>query len=218
MAPCLNTLGTSVRWVVLRKGARIFGLLGKATRFGLASFARQDIAHSWALTSEMGCLRLERLSGDEEVLGDELVLPTAFAYDYGLNGPNNSPEATRAVFGLLPSELELLVIRLRRGSFPVLGFSHLDQRCSVSSCIITGCWPHLVVSNLALYGNVVSLECFTRILVSSLPHGQLGVRHPDLQPVIKHMVAMRVAPIRGVPYCKEMLEMAPSAAPAPLQG
>src|SRR5215204_5398371 len=109
MALCLNTLGSSVQRGVLRKGNRIFGLLGKATPAGLCCFNRNDVGRAWALTSEGGRLRLERLSGEEEVTGDQLVLPTPFSYEYGITGMNQSVQLTRAVFGLLPSELEQLV-------------------------------------------------------------------------------------------------------------
>ena len=61
---------------------------------------------SWALTAEFGCLRLERLSGDEEVTGQQLFLPLPADYDYGIVGTDKSPETTRAIFGLLPSELD----------------------------------------------------------------------------------------------------------------
>jgi hypothetical protein len=80
----------------------------------LAAFSRQDVSRSWALTAEFGCLRLERLSGDEEVTGQQLFLPLPADYDYGITGHDKSPETTRAVFGLLPSELEQLVNALRR--------------------------------------------------------------------------------------------------------
>ena len=205
-------LNAPVQWCLLRKGPRVFALLGKATPFGLAPFGRKDLPASWAVTAEFGCLRLERLSGEEEVTGDALFLPTPLSYEYGITGANESPELTRAVFGLLPSELDQLVTVLRRGSFPMLGFSLADLKCSISSCVIPGYWPHLVTSNLALYGNVVSLESFIRILVSSLPHGHLGVRYPALQPVFKQMMRLMVFQRRGVPYSKEMLEMSPALA------
>ena len=69
---------------LLRKRTRVFALLGKATSGGLELFGREDIARSWAVTSEYGCLRLERLSGDEEVTGLELFLPSPFSYNYGI--------------------------------------------------------------------------------------------------------------------------------------
>jgi hypothetical protein len=209
MALCLAQLNTPVQWCVLRKGPRTFALLGKAAPGGLASFSRNDLPGSWALTAEFGCLRLERLCGDEEVTWDQLFLPTSCSYDYGISGVNQSLEMARAVYGLLAPELEQLVDVLRRGSFPVLGFSATDLKCSFTSCVIPAYWPHVVISNLALYGNVVSVEAFVRILVSSLPQGQLGVRYPDLQPVFKQMMKLMVVRRRGMPYSKEVLDMAP---------
>jgi hypothetical protein len=198
---------------VLRHGSRVFGLLGKATPFGLSSFTRHDVARAWALTAEYGCLRLERLTGEEEVTADQLILPTPFCYEYGIDGVGSSPEITRAIFGLLPGELEQLVSVLRRGSFPVLGFSQVDLRCSISGCSIPGYWPHVVVSNLALYGNVVSLETFVRIIVSSLPQAQLGIRFPALKQVIQQMMKLMATQRRGILYSREMLELMP---PTPL--
>ena len=209
----LRTLNTSAQWSVLKNGSRVFGLLGKATPFGLSSFTRHDIGRAWALTAEFGCLRLERLTGEEEVTTSQLVLPTPFSYEYGIDGVSNPAEITRTIFGLLPNELEQLVSVLRRGSFPVLGFSQVDLRCSISSCTIPGYWPHLVVSNMALYGNVVSLESFVRIVVSSLPQGQLATRFPNLQEVVQQMMKMMATQRRGVLYSREMLELAP---PTPL--
>jgi hypothetical protein len=213
MAQCLNTLKAPVRWSLLRKGPRVFALLGKPTPLGLAAFGRNDVSRSWALTAEFGALRLERLSGDEQVSGDHCYLPTAASYEYGVTGASDSPEATRAVFGLLPCELEQLVTVLRRGSFPVLGYSDTDLKCSLSSCVIPAYWPHVVVSNLAVYGNVVSLEIFVRILLSSVPQGQLGVRFPSLQPVIRQMLKLLIVQRRGIPYSREMLEIIPTTDP-----
>lgn len=212
MALSLNALSRPVQWCLLRKGSRVFGLLGKATSTGLTVFGREDVACGWALTAEFGALRLERLSGDEEVIDSQLFLPTPFSYDYGITGEYGYPEVERSVFGLLSSELEQLVSVLRHGSFPVLGFSHTDLKCSISSSTIPGYWPHVVISNLALYGNVVSLESFVRIVVSSLPQGQLCARYPMLQPVFKQMMRLMVLPRRGIPYTKEMLELAPAPA------
>jgi hypothetical protein len=209
MAMCLNRVTTPVEGRLLRKGSRVFGLLGKATPFGLDSFRRDDVSRHWALTAEFGFLRLERLAGDEEVTGHRLFLPTSLMYDYGLTGAGPSPEMARAVFGLLPAELEQLVTVMRQGSFPILGFSYTDLKCSLSACTIPGCWPHVVTSNLALYGNVLSLESFVRIVVSSLAPGQLGLRFPTLQPVFKHLTQLIATRRRGVPYAKEMLELAP---------
>ena len=209
MAHTLNMLSTPVEMALMRKGSRVFALLGKATPGGLETFGREDIARSWAVTSEYGCLRLERLSGDEEVTGLDLFLPSPFSYNYGIAGTGDAPELTRAVFGLLPSELEQLVNTLRQGSFPVLGYSLGNTKCNLSSCIIPGSWPHVVISNLALYGNVVSVETFVRILVSSLPQGQLATRFPALQTVTKQMMKLSIARPRGIPYNDEILGLAP---------
>jgi hypothetical protein len=213
MPQSLKMLNTSAQWSVLKNGSRVFGLLGKATPFGLSSFTRQDIARAWALTAEFGCLRLERLTGEEEVTTDQLVLPTPFSYEYGIDGVNDCSETTRAVFGLLPGELEQLVSVMRQGSFPVLGFSQVDLRCSISGCTIPGYWPHVIVSNMALYGNVASLETFVRIIVASLPQGRLALRFPALQPVIKQLMKIMATQRRGILYSREMLELMP---PSPL--
>ena len=213
MALCLSNLSTPMPGCLLRKGPRVFALLGKATSLGLAAFGREDVSRSWALTAEFGCLRLERLSGDEEVTGQQLYLPLPADYDYGITGPDKSPETTRAVFGLLPSELEQLVSVLRRDNFPVLGISQRDLRCSLTSCIIPGYWPHVVTSNMALHGTGVSLEAFVRLLVASLPQGRLGARVPGLQPVFEQMMRLVVKRRRGLPYTRETLELAPSPVP-----
>ena len=215
MPQSLKMLNTSAQWSVLRHGSRVFGLLGKATPFGLSSFTRNDISRAWALTAEFGCLRLERLSGEEEVTADQLVLPTPFSYEYGIDGGDGSADVTRAIFGLLPGELEQLVSILRQGSFPVLGFSQVDLRCSISGCTIPGYWPHIVLSNMALYGNIASLETFVRVVVASLPQGQLSVRFPNLQGVIKQLMKMMTTQRRGILYSREMLELMP---PTPLEG
>jgi hypothetical protein len=212
MGQSLNSISTSVQWGLLRKGGRVFGLLGKMTLGGIAPFHRYDVASSWALTSELGSLRLERLSGDEEVLGDHFYLPTPFSYEYGITGTSDSPEMVRAVFGLLPSELEQLVALLRRGSFPVLGYADTDLKCGISSTVIPAYWPHVVVSNMAVYGNTVSVEAFVRVLVSSLPQTHLGLRFPTLQPVIKQMLRLLLLKRRGIPYTKEMVELSPAGA------
>jgi hypothetical protein len=214
MTRCLNTISTSVKWALLRNGPRTFALLGKATPAGLIAFGRSDVAGGWALTAEYGCLRLERLSGYEEVTGDHFYLPTAFSYEYGILGANDSPEATRAVFGLLPSELEQLITVLRRGSFPVLGYSHTDLKCSISSGIIPAHWPHIVVSNLAMCGNVVSVETFMRIVVSSLPQNHLSIRFPSLQQAVKQMLKLTIVQRRGIPYLKETVDLVAPATPA----
>jgi hypothetical protein len=201
----LNRVTTPIQKCLLRKGTRVFGLLGKATPYGLGSFRRSDLHSEWAVTAEFGCLRLERLCGDEEVTGDYLVLPTAASYDYGVTGPNQSPETVRAVFGLLTGELEQLVTGLRQGGAPVLGFSRRDLRCSISCCVIPGLWPHIVISNRAIYGNVVSLETFTRSVVASLPEGRLGVRFPQLQPIFKQLMKLRIVQRRGILYIDELV-------------
>lgn len=195
---------------LLRKGTRVFGLLGKATSYGITGFGRSDVFRGWALTAEFGCLRLERLCGDEEVTGDKLLLPTPYSYDYGIVGGNASPDLNRAVFGLLSSELEQLVGALRLGGFPVLGFSRRDLHCTLSGGIIPGHWPHVVVSNRAIYGNVVSLESFMRLTVSSLPQGRLGLRFPALQPIFKQMMKLMIVQRRGIPFSDEVVDLAPS--------
>ena len=210
MSQTLNTLTSTVDWCLMRKGLRVFALLGKATPTGIAPFGREDVGRSWAVTAEYGCLRLERLTGDEETTGLGLFLPTPLTYNYGISGVNNSPELVRAIFGLLPSELEELVTILRRGSFPILGYSLGETKCSISSSTIPGCWPHVVISNLALYGNVVSVESFVRILVASLPQGHLTARFPALQAVIKQMMKLSIARPRGIPYNPEILSLAPA--------
>ena len=203
-------LTTPVEMALMRKGARVFALLGKATPSGLETFGREDIARSWAVTAEYGCLRMERLSGDEELTGLDLFLPTPLSYNYGIIGSGDAPELTRAVFGLLPSELEELVNILRRGSFPVLGYSPGCTKCSISASVIPGSWPHVVISNLALYGNVVAVETFVRILVSSLPQGHLATRFPALQAVTRQMMKLSIARPRGIPYNTEILNLAPA--------
>jgi hypothetical protein len=212
MALSLNKLSSPIPGCLLRKGPRVFALLGKATPVGLAAFSRDDLSRSWAVTAEFGCLRLERLCGDEELTGEQVFLPLPSDYNYGVTGAGQSPEVTRAVFGLLASELEQLVTVLRRGSFPVLGFSQRDQRCSLTCCTIPGYWPHVVTSNMALHGNVVSLETFVRVMVASLPQARLSARFPDLQPVFQQMMKMVVRPRRGILFNQEMVELAPAAA------
>jgi hypothetical protein len=212
MAFSLRKLSSPIPGCLLRKGPRVFALLGKATPLGLAAFGREDLSRSWALTAEFGYLRLECLSGDEELTGEQVFLPLPSDYNYGVTGANKSPELIRAVFGLLPSELEQLVTVLRRGSFPVLGFSQRDQRCSLTCCIIPGYWPHVVTSHMALHGNVVSLEAFVRLMVASLPQARLSARFPDLQPVFQQMMRLVVRPRHGIPYSQEMIELAPGPA------
>jgi len=67
----------------------------------------------------------------------------------------------------------------------------------------------VVISNMALHGNVVSLEAFLRLMVSSLPQARLSVRFPDLQPVFERMMRIVVKRRRGMPYSREMLDLAP---------
>jgi hypothetical protein len=212
MALCLSKLTTPMPGCLLRKGQRVFALLGKATPLGLAAFGREDVSRSWALTAEFGCLRLERLSGDEELTGEQVFLPLPADYDYGITGPGKSPEIIRAIFGLQASELEQLVSVLRRGGFPVLGFSQRDLRCSLTCSIIPGYWPHVVISHMALHGNVVSLEAFLRVMVASLPQARLNARFPELQPVFKQMMRLVVKPRGGIPVTREMLDLAPAPA------
>ena len=209
MALCLNKLTTPMPGCLLRRGQRVFALLGKATPLGLAAFSREDVSCGWALTAEFGCLRLERLSGDEEVTGERVYLPLPADYNYGVAGPEASPEITRAVFGLLTSELEQLVSGLRRNGFPVLGFSQRDLRCCLTCNIIPGYWPHVVVSNMSLHGNVVSLEAFVRVIVASLPEARLVSRFPELQPIFQQMMRLVVRPRVGIPFTREMLELTP---------
>jgi hypothetical protein len=210
MAQLVNMLTSPVEWVLARKDQRVFAILGKATPTGLAPFGREDASRSWAVTAEYGSLRLERLSGDEEVTGLELFLPTALNYDYGIAGVTASPELIRAVFGLLPTELEELVTTLRRGSFPVLGYSATALKCGITGCVIPSYWPHIVVSNLALYGNVVSVEAFVRILVSSLPQGHLASRFPALQTVLRQVMKVSIARPQGIPYSNDILRLVPA--------
>jgi hypothetical protein len=177
---------------------------------GLAPFNRHDVGINWALTAEFGCLRLERLSGDEEVTGSRIFLPTASCYDYGVGGPEATLEVAKAVFGLLSFELEQLINVVRKGNVPMLAFSHTDMHCSVSTCVIPGYWPHIVISNLVSCGNLVSLETFMRIMVSSLPHGRLAVRYPGLQPLLTRMGLLVTLQRRGIPYSTEMVDFAPA--------
>ena len=206
----LNLTRRPVQRCLLRKGPRLFGLLGKPAPTGLVPFGPADVGHSWALTAEWGCLRLERLEGDEEVTGHQLFLPTAEFYDYGVLGCNRSPEIARAVFGLLSWELDKVVSALRRGGFPVLGFSRSDVACGITGTILPAYWPHVVTSNQATYGNLASLEAFARVVVSSLPQGRLALRFPDLEPVFRQMLRLSLRPRSGVPFTREMLEVAPA--------
>jgi hypothetical protein len=208
----LNKLSMPIQRCVLKKGARVFALLGKATPFGLAPFNRHDVGLNWGLTAEFGCLRLERLSGDEEVTGTRVFLPTASCFDYGVSGPGATLEVAKTIFGLLSFELEQLITVVRNGNVPMLGFSHTDLRCCISTCVIPGYWPHVVLSNLASCGNIVSLETFMRVMVSSLPQGRLAVRYPDLHPLLNRMQLLVTLQRPGIPYSSEMLDFA--AAPS----
>jgi hypothetical protein len=208
----LNMLSAPLACCLMRKGPRVFGLLGKATPAGIAAFGADDVSRSWAVTAEHGCIRLERMTGDEEITGLELLLPTAMSYDYGIAGATNSPALTRAVFGLLPVELEQAISVLRRGNFPVLSFSRASTKCSLGSGIIPGCWPHVVISDQALYGNILSVESFVRLLVASLPHGRLATRFPALQPLLKQMMTLMIIQRAGLPYTSEVLNLAPAEA------
>src|ERR1051325_4150089 len=123
MAQRLNLLEKSVEWRLLQKGQRLFALLGKATPTGMAPFGPEDVRTSWAVTAEFGCIRLERLTGDEEITGLTLALPTSLSYGYGVVADGGAEELSRLVFGLLPQEMEELVNTMRRGSFPQLGYS-----------------------------------------------------------------------------------------------
>jgi hypothetical protein len=210
----LNMLGAPLARCLLRKGPRVFGLLGKATPAGLAAFGADDVSRSWAVTAEHGCLRLERMTGDEEITGLELQLPSALSCDYGIAGASHSPALTRAVFGLLPAELDQTVTILRRGDFPVLGFSRVNSKCCLSSAIIPGCWPHVAISDQALYGNVVSVESFVRLIVASLPQGHLATRFPALQPMLRQMMTLMIVQRRGLPYTVETLNLTPAEASA----
>jgi hypothetical protein len=206
----LNMQTSPMRWRLLRKGPRIFGLLGKASRYGVGSFNRDDLGRNWGVTAEYGSIRLERLSGEEEVLKDEIILPSPFSYEYGIVGEHACPEVIRSVFGVLPNELEQLITILRRGSFPVFGFSHGEQRCSLSGTVIPGYWPHVVMSNTSAFGNLLSLETFFRVVVSSLPQGQLSQRYPMLEPIFKQLMRLAVFQRSGLPYTRELVETLPA--------
>jgi hypothetical protein len=56
------------------------------------------------------------------------------------------------------------------------------------------------------------LEAFVRVLVASLPQARLSVRFPELHPVFKQMMRLVVMPHRGIPFTREMLELAPGLA------
>jgi hypothetical protein len=47
--------------------------------------------------------------------------------------------------------------------------------------------------------------------VSSIPEGHLGARFPHLQPVFRQMLPLTLPLRRGLPYLKQMLELAPGA-------
>jgi hypothetical protein len=210
MALRLDTIGSPQELCVLKKGARVFALLGKATPFGVTAFRREDIGYSWAVTAEFGCIRLERLTGEEEITGLRLALPTSVSYDYGVLAMGGSEDLSRIIFGLLPAEMEELVNAMRRGSFPQLGYSYTDMQCSINSTVIPSRWPHFVVSNAPQYGNVVSLEAFVRVLVSSLPHGRLDARLPNLQSVALQILKLMGSERPGVPFYSDLLTLAPA--------
>ena len=107
-----------------------------------------------------------------------MFLPLPSDYNYGITGPDKSPETTRAVFGLLPSELEQLVSVLAARQFPGPGFLSAGPAMQPDVLHHPGYWPHVVISNMALHGNVVSLEAFVRVMVASLPQARLSVRFP----------------------------------------
>jgi hypothetical protein len=46
------------------------------------------------------------------------------------------------------------------------------------------------------------------VLVASLPQARLSARFPELQPVFEQMMRLVVRPRRGIPYSREMLELA----------
>ncbi len=193
----------------MRNGSRVFALVGKPTAEGLIPFESRDVGRTWAVTCEFGCLRLERLTGAEELTDLALFLSTPFTYDYGVGMPNENPELTRAVFGLLPAELELIVTALRQDSFPILGFSNTDLRCAISCNVIPAGWPHVVLSNMALYGNVVCVETFVRIIVSSPSSNHLTSRHPELRAKLKQLMALILMRRGGLPYDLEFLAGTP---------
>src|SRR6266496_4938715 len=112
MGLCLNRLSRTLQASLLRKENRLFGLLGKVTPQGLVSFQAEDICRAWVLTAEFGCLRLEQLSGEEELTANDLFLPAPSGYEYGVTGGDDALEITRTVFGLLPAELDRLLSTL----------------------------------------------------------------------------------------------------------
>jgi hypothetical protein len=67
-----------------------------------------------------------------------------------------------------------------------------------------------VVSNAPQYGNVVSLEAFVRVLVSSLPHGRLDARLPNLQSVALQILKLMGSERPGVPFYSDLLTLAPA--------
>ncbi len=214
----LDMISSPIERCVIRKGSRVIGLLGRATTTGIVPFAPADVGVGWAVTAEHGTLRLEQLSGDEESTGLELFLPTAFSRDYGIAGAFAAPTLTRAVFGMLPAELDEMLAVLRQGNFPQMALSRLPLRCAISSAIIPSGWPHVLVSNQPLYGNVICLESFIRILVSSLPEGKLATRFPSLFPTLKRLMTLAVSKRAGAPYLPEVLKCAPlePAVPKPI--
>jgi len=203
-------IASPIERCVMRKGARVFGLLGRATPTGIVPFGPNDFAVGWAVTAEHGTLRLEQLSGDEEPTGLELFLPTTFSRDFGIAGAFAAPTLTRTVFGILPAELDEMVAILRQGNYPQMGLARTPLRCAICSGVIPAGWPHVLVSNQPLYGNVVCLESFIRILVSSVPEGHLARRFPSLLPTLKKLMTLVLTRRPGVPYLPEMLKYVPS--------
>jgi hypothetical protein len=49
-------------------------------------------------------------------------------------------------------------------------------------------------------------------MVASLPQARLSARFPDLHPVFKQMMRLVLKPRRGIPFTREMLELAPGPA------
>jgi hypothetical protein len=213
MTTILNTSPVAQECFLMRKGLRVFALLGKAAPSGLIPFPREGAGQSWAVTAEYGCLRLELLAGDEEYTGLKLLLPASGDYAYGVSGVSESSELVRAVFGLLPAELEELVAVLGRGGFPVISRSPTAAQCSISGMLIPAGWPHLVLSNSTAYRGVVSVETFVKILVSSLPQGQLGTRFPGLQETIRHMIKLSISRVPGIPCHPEIFNLVPAEKP-----
>ena len=54
------------------------------------------------------------------------------------------------------------------------------------------------------------LSPFMRIVLTSLPHGRLLLRVPSLHPVFQEMVKLLLVSRRGLPYTKDVSELAPA--------